>query len=273
MLLFLGGLILLIIALNIHSSITKGNNKKREEETYVEKEKELDEESRKRDVEMIEKIRIDTIDRKNTAGLIISNNQETIDKFLLIAEHKVYTIDEYGDEQKDEEVLKRELDYVLKKISDKEELTNSNFDATVKYLLKNHILQCLKTFHSSQSKGRALNPDIARMSGSEFEIYILRLLENKGYLVTHSGQTGDQGADLIMERDGRKIIIQAKHYSGSVGNGAVQEVISAIRYYNGDEGWVITNSRFTKSAEVLAQKANITLIDGNLLGRMDEFFQ
>jgi restriction system protein len=61
------------------------------------------------------------------------------------------------------------------------------------------------------------------------------------------------------------ILIQAKRYQGAVGNRAVQEVISAVAYYGGDEGWVITNSSFTPSAKALAQKSNVRLIDGRKL--------
>jgi restriction system protein len=45
----------------------------------------------------------------------------------------------------------------------------------------------------------------------------------------------------------------------------VQEVISAVAYYGGDEGWVVTNSSFTPSARALAQKSNVRLIDGQRL--------
>ena len=52
-------------------------------------------------------------------------------------------------------------------------------------------------------------------------------------------------------------------YQGTVGNKAVQEVISTLGFYGGDEGWVVTNSTFTPSAKALAHKTGIKLIDGN----------
>lgn len=74
--------------------------------------------------------------------------------------------------------------------------------------------------------------------------------------------TGDQGADLIIQKDGQMIVVQAKRYSGPVGNKAVQEVIGAVTYYRASEGWVITNSTFTPQAKALAQKSNVRLFDG-----------
>ncbi len=73
-------------------------------------------------------------------------------------------------------------------------------------------------------------------------------------------ESDSQGADLIAKKDGKTIIIQAKRYQGAVGNKAVQEVISALAYFGGDEGWVVTNSSFTRSARSLAKKANIRLV-------------
>ncbi len=78
---------------------------------------------------------------------------------------------------------------------------------------------------------------------------------------------GDQGADLIACKDNKTVIIQAKRYKGTVGNKAVQEVISALTYFAGDEAWVITNSSFTPSAKALARKANVRLIEGHDLKR------
>jgi HJR/Mrr/RecB family endonuclease len=103
------------------------------------------------------------------------------------------------------------------------------------------------------------------MSGVEFETLIARLLKERGFDVSGTPATGDQGADLIARKNGRTIIIQAKCYQGTVGNKAVQEVIGALAYYGGDEGWVVTNSSFTPSAKALAQKTNVKLIDGKKL--------
>ena len=100
--------------------------------------------------------------------------------------------------------------------------------------------------------------DFENLTGIEFETYIARLLRSVGYEVQGTPSTGDQGADLIAKKNGRTVIIQAKRYQGVVGNKTVQEVISAVRFYGGDEGWVVTNP----SAVVLAQKANIKLAGG-----------
>ena len=76
-----------------------------------------------------------------------------------------------------------------------------------------------------------------------------------------TSRTGDQGADVIAEKNGKKIIVQCKLYSKPVGNKAVQEVFAAKQFYNGDLGIVITNNDYTKSARQLANSTNILTND------------
>lgn len=71
--------------------------------------------------------------------------------------------------------------------------------------------------------------------------------------------TGDQGADVVLKVHGIKIVIQAKRYTGVVGNSAVQEVFAAQQFYEADYAMVVTTSRYTSSAQTLAQKIGVEL--------------
>ena len=64
--------------------------------------------------------------------------------------------------------------------------------------------------------------------------------------------TGDQGVDLVVEKGVSRYAIQAKGYHNSVGNGAVQAAVAGMAHYRCNACAVITNSRFTVSAEELA---------------------
>lgn len=98
------------------------------------------------------------------------------------------------------------------------------------------------------------------MNGYDFEKFLVEVFQTAGYDVEGTKSSGDQGADLFATRFGKKIVIQAKNYSGSVGNSAVQEAISAKSFYACDEAMVVTNSFFTKSAIELANAASVRLI-------------
>lgn len=98
------------------------------------------------------------------------------------------------------------------------------------------------------------------MNGYDFEHFLCEVFQTLGYDVEGTKLSGDQGADLFVSRFGKKIVIQAKNYSGSVGNSAVQEAISAKSFYACDEAMVVTNSYFTKSAIELASAAAVRLV-------------
>jgi restriction endonuclease Mrr len=106
---------------------------------------------------------------------------------------------------------------------------------------------------------------IDQLNGYEFEKLLGDLFRALGYHSSVTKASGDQGIDIIAEKDDIKIGVQAKCYTGPVGNGAVQEAIAGIRFYNLDKGFVVTNSYFTPSAKELAKSARIVLWDRDIL--------
>ena len=110
---------------------------------------------------------------------------------------------------------------------------------------------------------------IDELSPFEFETWVARALGVLGYQAYATKKAGDYGADVIAEKAGRKIAIQVKKYQQAVGIQAVQEVVSAIGYYDCTEGWVVTSAAgFTHAAENLARKHNIKLVTKNDLAVM-----
>lgn len=108
-------------------------------------------------------------------------------------------------------------------------------------------------------------PESVRSSkeiGTDFEYEIKRLIEeaNPKAVVETTPSSGDQGADLIVYIGPMKLVIQAKKYSGSVGNSAVQEVYSAQKYLSAHAALVVTNSDYTKSARELASELEVGLL-------------
>ncbi len=239
------------------------------------------------DAELLKIKRANELQKKYLFSEIQVHNTELIKRFLEITERRVSTIDEYGDENFD--ALDEQIGIVLKKIakvmrikqtfivekpvqikkqgnyfgklSTKHEIIHSAFSK-----LRSELKKKFREYHRAQKKFKNSITEFNTLSGVEFETFIANLLQNNGYLnIRGTPATGDQGADLIAEKAGRTIIIQAKRYQGAVGNKAVQEVISALQFYSGDEGWVVTNSNFTPSARALASKSGIKLVDGYYL--------
>lgn len=103
------------------------------------------------------------------------------------------------------------------------------------------------------------------MEGYVFEQFLKTLFFYLGYDTVVTKKSGDYGADVVMRKDGRKIVVQAKRYNKNVGSKAVQEIVVAKNHYCADEAMVVTNSYFTKQAEEIADENGVSLIDRNEL--------
>lgn len=108
-------------------------------------------------------------------------------------------------------------------------------------------------------------------TGTQFEIYLVNLFRDLGYKAKHIGKAGDQGADLILKKGDYVYAVQAKYYTGKLGNSPVQEIAGALKYYNANQGVVVTNSDFTPGAIELAKANNVILIDGKKLKKLSDF--
>lgn len=108
-------------------------------------------------------------------------------------------------------------------------------------------------------------------NGYEFEEYVANLYKKLGYTIEEvTKKSGDQGADVIANKDGKRYVIQAKYYNSPVGNKAVQEVVASIKIYGANQAIVVTNNNFTSSAIELAKANNVELINGDKLKELKQ---
>ncbi len=115
----------------------------------------------------------------------------------------------------------------------------------------------------------SLNPKkFTDLSGPEFENLLYRLFSAMGYAVQKTGKVGDQGGDLIANMSGQRIVIQAKRYTGTVGNAAIQEAVAAKKFYDCNRIMVATNSSFTREAIELAEVNSVELVGGEKLSEL-----
>jgi len=102
---------------------------------------------------------------------------------------------------------------------------------------------------------------VDKMSGLEFEKFLVRILKKNGFSKVRLTEKYDLGVDIIAEQDGIRWGIQAKRYSGLVKADAVRQVVTALNHYKCDRGMVITNSYFSKVAIRLAHSNDCVLIN------------
>ncbi len=100
----------------------------------------------------------------------------------------------------------------------------------------------------------------------EYEKFIGKILQNDSWRVRVTQGSNDQGADVIAEKNGMKLVVQCKRFKGTVGNKAVQEVLAGQKYFNATHAIVVASSGiFTKSAQKLAARSNVELLHHNQL--------
>ncbi len=222
----------------------------------------------------------DELRRRAKLETLLKKHSDLIEKFLEIAERRISVLDDYGD--KNWGALPTEIRKCLTKIAEREPSFDvSKVDPKLKiprFLVEQmggyaqpgarfaakHLESKFRAYHETRRRSPATTQDISVLRGVQFETYLAKLLRENGFEgVAGTPATGDQGADLIAKKNGRTIAIQAKGCNGPVGNGAVQEIVGALRFYNADEGWVVTNSTFTPSARTLARANRVRLLDGD----------
>jgi restriction system protein len=108
------------------------------------------------------------------------------------------------------------------------------------------------------------------MTSAEFEQWCAARLAKLGWRARTVGGSGDQGADVLAERGGRRVVIQCKLYQSPVGNKAVQEAFAAMTHYSADLAAVITSSEFTPSARRLSATTGVVLVLHSEIDRFDE---
>lgn len=96
--------------------------------------------------------------------------------------------------------------------------------------------------------------------GITYERYCAALLGQAGWQARATRASGDQGADIVAEQAGVRLVVQCKRYAKPVGNGAVQEIAAASHYWSGDMAAVVSNAGFTPAARKLAASAGVLLL-------------
>lgn len=121
----------------------------------------------------------------------------------------------------------------------------------------------------SKSIRRTVDPptNYAELSGVEFEHYVKRLLERKGWRVDTTPVTRDRGIDLIAQRTDEvgvtmALYIQCKNHASPVGVETARALNGALpKELSGTRGVLVCPSGFTASAIAFAKERDLLLWD------------
>ena len=112
--------------------------------------------------------------------------------------------------------------------------------------------------------------ELNKLTPRLFEAFVAAIYAKQGYKVYLTPLSSDRGVDVVAINSNESLLIQAKQSNSKLGNGAVQEVTGAKRFYDqyfneSFEKEVFTNNYLGDGAEILAASNNIRVIDLNRL--------
>ena len=140
-------------------------------------------------------------------------------------------------------------------------------------MLKEHAEMPVAARYSMKRAVFALGP-----SGFPFERFLSEVLKAHGWHtqtgVILSGRCVTHEVDVLAEKAGKRVGIEAKFHNDPSGKTDVKDAlyvkaryddlrVSPERSMRVDEGWLVTNTRFTRNAIRYAQCSNLTLIGWN----------
>jgi len=127
-----------------------------------------------------------------------------------------------------------------------------------------------KYIEAGIEKWGTLDKILDGLSPHEFEDFIGLLFKSMGYEVTNFPYVGDYGADLLVKRNGKAIVVQVKKYGleNNVGAPEVQKTLGSIWKYKASEAILVTTSTFTARAYEQATGAPIELWNREKLKEM-----
>lgn len=110
------------------------------------------------------------------------------------------------------------------------------------------------------------------LTPKEFEEFVASLFVKQGYVAQPTPDSGDEGIDIILEKKGRKYVVQTKKYAlrHKVVAKEVRDFYGSYAKSDVQTGFFVTTSTFTAPAATWALTRRMKLISGNELERLME---
>lgn len=105
------------------------------------------------------------------------------------------------------------------------------------------------------------------LSGIAFERELGRLFQKADFKVYRTPRTADGGVDLILERSGRRTVVQCKARASKVGISTARELVASMIDFKAEAGIIAVTSGVTKPVLDYIAGKNIEIYD---LGRIIE---
>jgi restriction system protein len=98
------------------------------------------------------------------------------------------------------------------------------------------------------------------MQGTMYELHCADILKKHGWTTKLTKGSGDQGVDILAQKNDVIVALQCKKYAKPVGNKAVQEAFTGMQYSRANFSAVVTNAGYTKAAQDAARNTGTFLL-------------
>lgn len=105
--------------------------------------------------------------------------------------------------------------------------------------------------------------EVNNLNHHEFEIFAKEFFIKKGYFSWNTQRSHDFGADVIVEKNNQRTVIQVKHYKKNLDGYSIYQAKKARDHYKAEKGILFTNSDLTANAYKEANTENIIIINGH----------
>ncbi|HEU5116083.1 MAG TPA: restriction endonuclease [Isosphaeraceae bacterium] len=140
--------------------------------------------------------------------------------------------------------------------------------------IRQEILLARERVERQKDQARRADLKLAQLGSltpEGFEEFVAEMFEALGYEVERTGGSGDEGADLRVQRAGLLGIVQCKYHSrGVVGSPDLQKFLGSIQHTRSHKGFFVSTRTFSLAAEKFAAEHPIELIDGPRLVELVE---
>jgi restriction system protein len=103
---------------------------------------------------------------------------------------------------------------------------------------------------------------LSKLTPKEFEEQTAEMFSRLGYEANVTGRSHDIGVDVELMKDGKKSIVQCKHYTSKIGRPEIARFYGDLVHHLANDGFFVTNNFYTLEAKKYADDKPIELIDG-----------
>jgi HJR/Mrr/RecB family endonuclease len=117
---------------------------------------------------------------------------------------------------------------------------------------------------SQQSSAKNLSP-------YDLEKFAMQIYKKMGYVVRHTGHTGDHGVDVrLVDPQGKVELVQCKQWNKPVGEPEVRDLMGAMIHEKAIRGYIWAPGGFSNSARIWAKGKQIVLADEKEISQLVE---